>query len=287
MDIIPQVAVNSIIAGSIYALVAFGFNLIFSTTKFFNLSHGIVIVFGGYIVFFLSRNLELNLGISIPLGIIAAGGLGFLLEKIIFLPLRKKKSSNMILLVASLGAFAVIQAVISILFTNQFTSLSSGNISKTYSAYSAFFTETQIFLVITTILILVFLSVALEKTFLGKAYKAISDDEEVAKIVGINTDKIIGYVFFIGSALAGITGIFMGFDTGLEPSMGLPLLLKGIIASIVGGLGNIYGGFLGAFVLGFAENFGIIKISSEWKDAIAFTILILFLIFRPKGIINK
>jgi branched-chain amino acid transport system permease protein len=94
-------------------------------------------------------------------------------------------------------------------------------------------------------------------------------------------------VFFIGSALAGLAGILAGYDTGLEPTMGMSLLLKGVIASIIGGIGNVYGGVLGAFLLGFVENFGIWKISGEWKDAIAFGLLIIFLLFRPQGIFGR
>jgi branched-chain amino acid transport system permease protein len=109
----------------------------------------------------------------------------------------------------------------------------------------------------------------------------------VAKIVGINTKKVIGWVFVIGSAIAGLAGILIGFDTGIEPTMGMSLLLKGVIASIIGGIGNVYGGVLGAFFLGFIENFGIWKISGEWKDAIAFGVLIIFLLFRPQGILRK
>ena len=127
----------------------------------------------------------------------------------------------------------------------------------------------------------------LYKTKLGKAVRAISDDENVAKIVGINTNKIIGYVFFIGSAIAGLAGILVGLDIGIQPTMGLGLLLKGVVAAVVGGMGNLYGGVLGSFLLGFVENFGIWKISGEWKDAIAFVLLIAFLIFRPKGIMNS
>jgi branched-chain amino acid transport system permease protein len=124
-------------------------------------------------------------------------------------------------------------------------------------------------------------------TIFGKAVKAIGDDEEVSKIVGINTEKIIGWVFFIGSAIGGLAGILIGFDTGIEPTMGLSLLLKGVIACIIGGIGNVYGGVLGAFLLAFIENFGIWQISGEWKDAIAFIVLILFLLFRPRGILRK
>ena len=132
--------------------------------------------------------------------------------------------------------------------------------------------------------LLVFL---VKKTLFGKALTAISDDEEVAKIVGINTDRIMGRVFFFSGAIGGVAGILIGLDTGIEPIMGLPWLLAAVIAAIVGGIGNIYGGIAGAFLLAFAENFGIWKISGEWKNAIAFGLLIIFLLWRPKGLFPK
>ena len=148
-------------------------------------------------------------------------------------------------------------------------------------------TQVQVIILGLSILIMFSLAILLKFTRFGKAVRAISDDEEVSKIVGIDTNKIIGRIFFIGSAIAGLSGILVGFDTGIEPGMGLSLLLKGVIASIIGGIGNVYGGLLGAFLLGFIENFGIWKISGEWKDAIAFGVLLVFLLFRPQGIIKK
>jgi len=210
------------------------------------------------------------------------------LEKFIYLPLRKKKASNMILLVASLGAFIALQAIIAILFTSQFQTLSqNAGEQKIYEIFGGVITQTQLIILIFGIAIMVGLVLLLKFTLFGKVIKAISDDEEVASIIGINTNKIIGYVFFIGSAIAGLAGILVGFDTGIEPTMGMSLLLKGVIASIIGGVGNVCAGVLGAFLLGFVENFGIWKISGEWKDAIAFAILILFLLFKPQGIIKK
>ena len=287
MEILPQLVVNSIIAGSIYALVALGFNLIFSVTKFFNLAHGVIAAVGGYVVFFLTKTLGAGVAISVIVGIFAAGLLGFLLDKIIYLPLRRRKASNMVLLVASLGAFTVLQAIIAILFTSQFQTLSqSVGSQRIFEIFTGVITQTQLIIFMSNVLIMAGLALLLYKTRFGRAIRAISDDEEVAKIIGINTNKIIGYVFFIGSAIAGFAGILVGFDTGIEPTIGLGLLLKGIVAAIVGGVGNIYGGVLGAFLLGFVENFGIWKISGEWKDAIAFGLLIVFLIFRPRGIMN-
>ncbi len=288
MDILPQLVLNSIIAGAIYTLITLGFNLIYGATKFFNLGHGVLAAVGGYAVFYFAKTLGWNLYLGVVIAIILAGLIGFLSEKFIYLPLRKRKASNMVLLVASLGAFTSLQAIIAILFTSQFQTLSqSAGAQKIYEIFGGVITQTQLIILISGIVIMAGLALLLKYTIFGKAIKAISDDEEVAKIIGINTNKIIGYVFFIGSAIAGLAGILVGFDTGIEPTMGLSLLLKGVIASIVGGVGNLYGGVLGAFLLGFVENFGIWKISGEWKDTIAFALLIIFLIFRPRGIMNK
>ncbi len=243
---------------------------------------------GGYAVFFFSKELGWPLYIGIILGIVIAGLIGWGLDKLIYLPLRKRKASGMILLVASLGAFTAIQAIIAILFTSQFQTLSLNvGVQRIYEIFGAVITQIQLIILISGLVIMGILGLILKKTMFGKAIKAVSDDEEVAKIVGINTNKIIGRVFLIGSAIAGFAGIMIGFDTGIEPTMGMNLLLKGIIASIVGGVGSLYGGVLGAFLLGFVENFGIWKISGEWKDAIAFGLLIIFLLFRPQGIIKK
>lgn len=288
MSIVPQLIVNSIIAGSIYALVALGFNFIFGATKFFNLAHGVIAALGAYVVFFLLRYWDFGTLAAIIIGVIASGVAGYLLDRLLYRHLRSRNATNMVLLVASLGVFTAIQALLAILFTSQFQVFSSSRIAeRLFHLGSVVITQTQVIIFSCAILVSLFLLILLKYTRLGRAIRAISDDIEVAKIVGINVERVIGIVFFIGSAIAGLAGILVGFDTGIEPTMGLPLLLKGVIASIVGGIGIVSGGFVGAFFLGFVENFGIWKISGEWKDAIAFGVLILFLLFRPQGIIKK
>lgn len=288
MEVVVQLILNSIIAGAVYTLVALGFNLIYGTTRFFNLAHGVLAAVGAYAVFFFAKSLGWNIFVSIGIGIVLAGFIGYGLNKFIYEPLRKRKASNMVLLVASLGVLTALQAIIAILFTSQFQVLSFHiGTQQIYEIFGGIITQTQLIILFSGFFIMAGLVTLLNKTNVGKAIKAISDDEEVAKMVGINTNQIIGYVFFIGSAIAGLAGILIGFDIGIEPTMGLSLLLKGVIASIIGGVGNIYGGVLGAFLLGFVENFGIWKISGQWKDAIAFGVLILFLVFRPQGIIRR
>ncbi len=192
------------------------------------------------------------------------------------------------MLIASLGVFTALQAVIAIFFTSQFQTLPSDLFGKgVFHIGGGVVTSVQIAIFVLALVIMSTLAWFLYKTMFGKAIRAISDDEEVARIVGIDTEKVIGRVFFIGSAIAGLAGILVGFDTGITPTMGFSLLLKGVIAAIVGGVGNVFGGVAGALLLGTVENFGIWYISGEWKDAIAFTLLTIFLIFRPQGIFNR
>jgi len=292
MDILPQLIVNSVIAGAIYTLVALGFNLIYGTVKFFDLGYGALTAVGGYTVFWLYKLVGAPLWVAVPAGVLMSALMGFVIYRLVYAPLRARKSSGTVLLVGSLGAFTALQAVVAILFTSQFQTLSRNSGAETVyqigiGQSTGVITETQVIMLISGLVIMVGMGVLLKFTMFGKAIKAVADDEEVAKIVGINTPRVIGWVFAIGSGIAGLAGILVGFDTGIEPTMGLSLLLKGVIASIIGGIGNVYGGVLGAFLLGFIENFGIWKISGEWKDAIAFAVLILFLLFRPQGILKR
>jgi len=283
-----QLILNSFIAGSIYALVTLGFNLIYSTTKFFNLAHGAMATVGGYTVFYFSKTLGLNILLSVLFGLLVAGFVGYLTNKIVFKPLRKRGATNMVLIVASLGLLTAIESLIAILFSSQFQTLSNNQVTqKLFHIFGGVVTQTQILIFISSIIIMLGLMFVLKYTLFGSAVRAISDDEEVAKVIGIDTDKILTIVFVVGSIIAGWSGILTGFDTGLTPILGMGLLLKGVISSIVGGVGRVGGGVLGAFMLGFVENFGIWYISSEWKDAIAFGVLILFLVFRPHGIFGK
>ncbi|MBI5055115.1 MAG: branched-chain amino acid ABC transporter permease [Nitrospirae bacterium] len=282
-----QLLLNGIIAGAVYTLIALGFNLMYWTGKFFNAAYGAIAVTGAYAVLFLYKKSGMNIFVSVLAGVAFAGALGMLADKIVFMPLRKRKASAVIMFVASLGLFTVIQAAIAMLFSSDFQILTDTFApEKTLEIFGGVVTEINILILTSGLLILAALHFVLSKTLFGKAVKAIGDDNEVAKIIGIHTDRIIGYVFFIGSAISGLAGILIGFDLGIKPTMGMDLLLKGVTTSIIGGAGNIYGGVLGAFLLGLAENFGVWKISGEWKDAIAFGLLIIFLVFRPRGILG-
>jgi branched-chain amino acid transport system permease protein len=288
MDVVAQILVNTVIAGAIYSLTALGFNLIFGTAKFFDLGYGAIAAVGGYGVFYLYKQIGLPLAPSIFMAIVGAALIGLLIESFIYRPLRDRKSSNTVMIIASLGVLTAVQAIIAMIFTSQFQTLSKDlGSEKTFNFFGGVMTETQLIILAVALAVMCILAAVLKYTRFGKAVRAIADDEEVASIVGINSKRMMAVVFFIGYAIAAMAGIAIGFDTGIQPTMGLTLLLKGVIASIIGGVGNIFGGVLGAFLLSLVENLGAWQVAGEWKDAIAFAVLIIFLLFRPQGIFGK
>lgn len=288
MSIVPQLFLNGLIAASFYALVALGFNLIYGVSRFFNMAHGVLAAVGGYTVFFLFKQSGEPLWLAASLGVLASGLLGLLINLFVYRPLRARKASGAVMLVASIGVFTIVQAALAIIFTSQFRTLSPvGYLQPTFHVLGGIVTLVQVVTFTTALVAFIFMWLMMRFTKLGVYVRALSDDEQVAKIVGVPTEKVLAAMFFLGSSIAGAAGVLVGFDTGLEPTMGMALLLKGVIAAIVGGVGHLGGGMLGSLLLGLAENFGIWKISGEWKDAIAFGILILFLLFRPRGIMGK
>ena len=281
-----QLIINGIIAGSIYALIAIGFTTIYRTVKFFHFAHGVVYTAGAYFAYTLIISLHLNFVLSFFLAIILAGLLGIAIDRFVYYPLRRKNASNLIFLLASFGVFIFLQNLIQLIYEAQILTIRTGPVKEGHHFLGAVITNIQIIILVVSIILMILLWLFIRKTKLGKAMRAVSDDPIAANVVGINPEKIILVSFAIGSALAGAAGILISFETNIEPTMGFSALLKGIIASIVGGIGSIPGAVLGGFFLGLAENLGIWKISAGWKDSIAFVILIIFLLIRPWGFLG-
>ena len=168
----------------------------------------------------------------------------------------------------------------------QILTLRTGQVKEGHSFLGAVITDIQILIIAVSIVLFVVLALFIKKSSMGKAIRAVSDDPVAASVVGIYPEKIIMISFFVGSMLAGAAGILISYETNIEPTMGMNAILKGIIACIIGGIGSIPGAALGGLLLGLAENFGIWKIQSGWKDCISFAVLIVFLLFRPGGIMG-
>ncbi|MEE8186740.1 MAG: branched-chain amino acid ABC transporter permease [Nitrososphaerales archaeon] len=283
---INQLITNGIIAGSIYALIAVGFTIIYRTVRFFHLAHGVVYTAAAYAAYTFAILLGMHPIVSFLLAIILAGTLGIIIDRFVYFPLRQQKASNLIFLLASFGVFVFIQNFFQLIYGSQILTIRTGPIKEGHHFLGAVITNIQILILVVSGFLLVAVWWFVQKTKLGKAMRAVSDDPVASSVVGIDPERTILAAFAIGSVVAGVAGILISYETSIEPTMGFTAILKGIIASIVGGIGSIPGAVAGGFFLGLAENLGIWKIQAGWKDAIAFAILIVFLLVRPGGIMG-
>jgi branched-chain amino acid transport system permease protein len=287
-----QILLNGIIAGSVYALIALGFAVIYRTVKFFHFGHGVVYASGAYLAYSVLRiaysggDSPVVLILAVLGGVIGAGIVGILIDRMVYRPLRKRKAPNLVFLLASFGVFIFIQNLLQLIFGAQILTIRTGPVKEGHHFLGAVITDIQILILVISVLLCVALWQFIKRTKLGKAMRAVADDPLAASVVGINPESIILAAFAIGSALAGAAGILISLETNIEPTMGMNAILKGIIASIIGGIGSIPGAMFGGLFLGIAENLGIWKISAGWKDCIAFVILIAFLLIRPGGIMS-
>ncbi len=277
---------NGLISSGILIIIALGFSIIYSTTSFFHFAHAVIFTSGAYFAFLFYKLFDFPIYLSIPLAVICALLLGCLIEKSIYKPLRKKQASSMILLLSSLGIYILLQNLISMVFGDDTKSIRSGVVKEGINILGARITPIQITIIITSIIITVLLILFLKKTKIGNAMQAVANDTELANISGISSDRVILISFAIGSALAGLAGILVALDVDMTPTMGMNALMMGVVVIIVGG-NNIKGIVCAALLLGFAQNFGVWYISSQWQDAIAFVILLLFLLFKPEGFFGK
>ena len=192
------------------------------------------------------------------------------------------------MIVATLGVLLLLQAIIAITFSSQPQPFPVPFGANSIQVLDAYIKPFQLFNLGISLGLLVLLILMLKKTVFGKAVQAIGNDEEVAKVVGINTPLVIAGLFFLGAAIAALAGILFALDLNtIEPRMGFRPLFKGWIAAVVGGTGDFRGAWLGGLLLGLVENYGIWFLAGEWKDSIAFVLFILFLIFRPRGLLPR
>ena len=242
---------------------------------------------GAYVALFLIGAPGTRLYLSWVLSCLLAGTVGLALYRGLYAYMRKRARSPLVMLVATLGILLAISAAIVLVFDSAPRPLPDAFGSDSWTILGGNIKGFNLFtlgVAAAGFLALLFL---LNRTSLGRTIRAIGDDEEVSKVVGINTTVVISIVFFIGAMFAAMAGLLSGHDTAIQPRMGLLLLLKGWIASVVGGIGNLYGAAVGGLALGMVEQFGIWDLAGEWRDVISFVLLIVFLSFWPRGLLPQ
>ena len=279
--------INGLSLGSIYAIIAIGYTMVYGIAKMLNFAHGDIIMVGGYISFLLIT----NLGLPIPVGILAAMGgcmvLGMCIEKIAYKPLRKA-SSSLAVLITAIGVSYFLQNMALLLF---------GSNSKIYTSVVPVtnvhlgpfqIPGTTIVSIVTSVILVLLLQAFIKNTKPGQSMRACAQDRDAAALMGISVNNTITLTFAIGSAMAGIAGVLMcsAYPT-LSPYTGSMPGIKAFTAAVFGGIGSIPGAMIGGLLLGMIEILGKTYISSQLSDAIVFAVLIIVLLVRPTGILGK
>lgn len=287
MDLAIQLLMNSAVSGAGYGLVAVSFALIYSTTRFFHFAHGAVYAAAAYIAYFVVSGQHASNWLAIC---VAAGGaavLGAIMECAVYRPLRFRRASPTVMMLAALGMLIVLQNGISLVFGDEMRTLHSAQIVDSLTILGARITPTQVNIVIGCVGTAIGLTLWLRETRMGMILRAVASNPEVATVVGINSSAIILLAVVMGSSLAGIASVLVAYDTGIRPMMGFQALLMGVVGMVVGGIGSIPGAFLGGLLVGLAQQVGAWILPSKWQDAVVFLILIAFLLFRPQGFLGK
>lgn len=290
-SLLVQHLINGITLGGIYALIALGYTMVYGILKFINFAHGEILMVGTYMGLFVYNALGAS-GIpafimSLAVAMCCSAALGIIIEKLAYKPLRG--APRLAPLLSAIGVSIILTNLAAIIF---------GTKSKRY-AYpfdntpiqlgEVSITPHQIMIIAVCLFFMVLLKLFIDRSKLGKAMRATSQNQQVAQLMGININFIISLTFAIGSSLAAVAGVLVALDYKAYPTMGMMAGLKAFIAAVVGGIGNVTGAILGGFLLGILETFGvaIFGIPQGLKDTIAFSFLIVILLVRPVGLLGK
>jgi branched-chain amino acid transport system permease protein len=282
IDILPQLIVNGLIAGAIYALAASGFSLVYYVMKFQYFSQGAIMAIGSYAFYEFFAVLKMNYAVAALLSAAVAVLATFITNWLVYRPLRKRKATPVILLIASIAILIFSSSMLLAMFGSSAKTIPFQNNSHDLGIFTI--TSLQAWIIFSSFALFIILWVVLKFTRLGKAMRAIADNRDVAQIVGINPEKIYMITFAVSSVLGCAAGILLGMEQNLYPRMGFLVIVKGFISSVVGGTNSVPGSVAGGLLIGVVENVGIWFLPSGYKDVISFTLLLVFLLFRPQGI---
>lgn len=280
--------INGISLGSVYAIIALGYTMVYGIAKMLNFAHGDIIMIGSFVVFYTVSTMGLPPAVGILLSVIVCTLLGVTIEKIAYKPLRM--ASPLAVLITAIGVSYLLQNVALLVFganPKSFTSVVKVPPLKLAGGQLSISGET-IVTVITCVIIMIALNLFIKKSKSGQAMLAVSEDKGAAQLMGINVNGTITLTFAIGSALAAVAGMLLcsAYPT-LTPYTGAMPGIKAFVAAVFGGIGSIPGAFLGGILLGVIENLSKAYISSQMADAIVFAVLIVVLLVKPTGILGR
>lgn len=284
-QILQQLA-NGLILGSVYALLALGYTMVYGIIKLINFAHGDIYMIGAFMGYYLINTLHLNFFVALILSMIGTAILGVVIEFLAYRPLRN--STRIAALITAIGVSFLLEY--GMVFFVGANTRSFPQVIETvrYTIGPVSISNIQLMILGISILLMVGLQFIVQKTKMGKAMRAVSVDSDAAQLMGINVNRTISFTFALGSALAGAAGVLIAlYYNSLEPLMGMTPGIKSFVAAVLGGIGIIPGAALGGFVIGLLETFATAVGLSDFRDAIVYAILIIILLVRPAGILGK
>ncbi|MBN2570588.1 MAG: branched-chain amino acid ABC transporter permease [Ignavibacteriales bacterium] len=281
-----QFIVNGIIIGSIYSLVSLGFALVYNTTRIFHIAYAVLYMFCPYMLLTFYANLGFPLVLSFILAIIITVLLSLLMEFVIYKPLSKKKSSSNIIMISSIGIMIVVINMIAMFYGNE-TKIINQDISETVTFGDIIITYTQLAQFFISAFLLGVFILFLKFSKFGIRTRAMRDDDVLCSVFGSDTYKMRIVLFSLSAFFAAVGGGLVAYDVGMDPYVGMPMLLNAVVALIIGGVGRFEAPILGGFIIGILQSLSVWAISARWQDAVTFTLLILFLLFRPQGLLGE
>lgn len=281
-----QQLINGISLGSIYALIALGYTMVYGIIKLINFAHGDVFMLGAFIGFYAIVKWDMHFMLALVLAMILCAVIGVIIERVAYRRLRT--ATRIAALITAIGVSLLIEYTVIFFRGAQPEAYPNVVATKYVNLFGAQVDLKSIYILIISIVLMVLLQFIVHQTKIGKAMRAVSHDADAARLMGINVDNTISATFAIGSALAGAAGVIFGLYYGrIDPLMGLLPGIKAFVAAVLGGIGIIPGAMVGGLILGVVETFVSALGFSSWRDAAAFLILILILILRPSGIFGK
>lgn len=286
---LEQQFINALSLGSVYALFALGFTLVFGVLGVINLSHGAIFMLGSYAALLLVEKFTMPLWGAMLLAMLATGLLGLIVDFLVLRPLRKRNAPHLAPMIATIGVAIMITNISQGIFGAENKRFPFGTIpEESFLLGTLHLTELQLAIILISFVLMMVLLAVMRRTQLGRALRAIAESPKAAYLLGINVEGLFLLTSFAAAALGGAAGVLVGLSfNAISPFMGQPMLHKGIAVIILGGMGDIRGAMIGGLFLGFAEVFSVAYLSSDFRDAVAFGLLFIILLVRPSGMFGK
>ncbi len=287
MDLFVQLLINGLVLGARYSVVALGFALILKATKLFHFAHGAVFVVALYVLYLGSETLHLPLALAAVLSAAVAAGVGYLIERGINEPLRKRGASSMTLVVASLGILIVLQNLVLLIWGPNAQRVGDFSFAPLFQVGGVSLTSIDLITLVVSIGVCLLALWFLRRSKFGLELLAVSSNQERARLLGISPARVYRSVFAIASGLLVVPALLVAVENGVRPDQATDTVLIASIAAIVGGIGSVGGAVIGSFIIGIAESIAVWGFSSEWQETIAFVVLIVFILIRPTGLAGR